>query len=317
MATIRSGAPADLSSASPGRPTFPWLLALAIGLVIWIARTLFKTGAVFLEDVFSENHKLAEAVNRLLVVGFYLVNLGYASFILKAFGATTVTEAIEVLAGKLLLPDHRLHRDGHHLGLVGGEMKVEIRLYQIAPNLQPRRVGTELDPAHPADAILAEVGELDGPALGSRGVVMSPAGPGQPADLEDVREVRTERQVDRSRAHAQSPRCSRPSRRRKCLCRRNHFHEHRVHVLEYTDTTHPFDEEGAMPSARKLSLRGEDRDEEYFHVLCVRCGDHVDVTFLGIIAHVPYLEVQCRRCGDRAKRKLVAAHWHALPAKPA
>ncbi|WP_437732828.1 hypothetical protein [Sorangium sp. So ce1335] len=75
--------------------------AISVGLTIWIARTLFKNGAVFLEDVFAENPRMAEAVNRLLVVGFYLVNLGYASLILKAERSTTVAGGIEVLSSKL------------------------------------------------------------------------------------------------------------------------------------------------------------------------------------------------------------------------
>ncbi|WP_199693902.1 hypothetical protein [Sorangium cellulosum] len=74
---------------------------ISVGLTIWIARTLFKNGAVFLEDVFADNPRMAEAVNRLLVVGFYLVNLGYASLILKADPSTTVAGGIEVLSSKL------------------------------------------------------------------------------------------------------------------------------------------------------------------------------------------------------------------------
>ena len=50
---------------------------LAIGLVIYLARTLHRNGSVFLVDVFDEP-KLADAVNHLLVIGFYLLNLGYA-----------------------------------------------------------------------------------------------------------------------------------------------------------------------------------------------------------------------------------------------
>ena len=69
-------------------------------LTVWLARTLFKNGAVFLDEVFSGNPKLGEAVNRLLVVGFYLLNLGYASMMLKAHSAATLVEAIEVLSAK-------------------------------------------------------------------------------------------------------------------------------------------------------------------------------------------------------------------------
>jgi uncharacterized membrane protein HdeD (DUF308 family) len=45
-------------------------------LVVWVGRTLFSNGAVFLRDVFDD-HDRADAVNRLLLVGFYLINLGF------------------------------------------------------------------------------------------------------------------------------------------------------------------------------------------------------------------------------------------------
>jgi hypothetical protein len=63
--------------------------ASSVGLTVWIARTLFKNGAVFLEDVFADQPRMADAVNRLLVVGFYLVNLGRlrAGAADRAFGA--------------------------------------------------------------------------------------------------------------------------------------------------------------------------------------------------------------------------------------
>ena len=73
----------------------------AVALTLWLARTLFNNGAVFLKDVFADNPKLAEAVNRLLVVGFYLFNLGYACLLLKADPAATAVGAIETLAHKL------------------------------------------------------------------------------------------------------------------------------------------------------------------------------------------------------------------------
>jgi hypothetical protein len=74
----------------------------SIGLTIWLARTLFKNGEVFLEEVFADNPRMASAVNRLLVVGFYLLNLGYALLTLKAdHEVTTRTEGIETLAVKL------------------------------------------------------------------------------------------------------------------------------------------------------------------------------------------------------------------------
>src|SRR5687768_3614385 len=76
--------------------------AVSVFLTIWLARTLSKNGEVFLDDVFIENPRMAPAVNRLLVVGFYLLNLGYALVTLKAdVIAPSATEAIETLAAKL------------------------------------------------------------------------------------------------------------------------------------------------------------------------------------------------------------------------
>lgn len=74
---------------------------VSIALTIWLARTLFVNGAVFLQDVFADKPELAQAVNRLLVVGFYLFNLGYACLLLRADPAPTAVAAIETLAGKL------------------------------------------------------------------------------------------------------------------------------------------------------------------------------------------------------------------------
>jgi hypothetical protein len=74
----------------------------SLGLTVWLARTLFKNGEVFLEEVFADNPRMASAVNRLLVVGFYLLNLGYAFMTLKAGNEVhTSTEGIETLAAKL------------------------------------------------------------------------------------------------------------------------------------------------------------------------------------------------------------------------
>ncbi len=76
--------------------------AASIALTCFLARTLFRNGAVFLEDVFADNPRMATSVNHLLVVGFYLLNLGYALIMLKAGGGVvTASDAIETLAGKL------------------------------------------------------------------------------------------------------------------------------------------------------------------------------------------------------------------------
>ncbi|HET7545420.1 MAG TPA: hypothetical protein VFK05_36385 [Polyangiaceae bacterium] len=71
-------------------------------LTVFLARTLFKNGQVFLEDVFPGNPRMAGAVNHLLVVGFYLLNLGYAFLTLQAqTDVVSALGAFEVLSSKL------------------------------------------------------------------------------------------------------------------------------------------------------------------------------------------------------------------------
>ncbi|MEZ5301169.1 MAG: hypothetical protein R3F11_11025 [Verrucomicrobiales bacterium] len=63
--------------------TYSLYLTISIGMTIWVARTLFKNGRLFLVDTFRGNGELADSVNRLLVVGFYLVNIGFVSLYLR------------------------------------------------------------------------------------------------------------------------------------------------------------------------------------------------------------------------------------------
>jgi hypothetical protein len=58
-------------------------LAVTVPLVVYVARTLSRHGDIFLREVFHGNEALAIAVNHLLVVGFYLLNLGYVALFLR------------------------------------------------------------------------------------------------------------------------------------------------------------------------------------------------------------------------------------------
>ncbi|MEV7612329.1 hypothetical protein [Streptomyces sp. NPDC089799] len=82
-------------------------LLVSIGLTVWVARTLSRNGRIFIADVLRGDEKLADAVNHLLVVGFYLVNLGFVALYLKAADAVDDTrslfEALSVKLGVVLL----------------------------------------------------------------------------------------------------------------------------------------------------------------------------------------------------------------------
>ena len=77
-------------------------LAASVMLTVWVARTLHKNGRIFLVDAFHGNGPLADSVNHLLVVGFYLINIGYDTLTLK-YGdrPSTASGAIEAFSSKI------------------------------------------------------------------------------------------------------------------------------------------------------------------------------------------------------------------------
>jgi hypothetical protein len=82
--------------------TYLVYLAISIALTVWVAHTLHKNGRVFLVDVFHGNEALADSVNHLLVVGFYLINFGYVSLALKlGYLINNTQEGIEALSVKI------------------------------------------------------------------------------------------------------------------------------------------------------------------------------------------------------------------------
>lgn len=77
-------------------------LALSVSLTVWVARTLFHNGRLFLVDTFRGNEALADSVNQLLVVGFYLVNIGFVTLALRTRETVVnAREAIELLSVKV------------------------------------------------------------------------------------------------------------------------------------------------------------------------------------------------------------------------
>lgn len=93
--------------------TYAIYLVISIALTMWVARTLSRNGQIFLKDVLRGREELAEAVNHLLVVGFYLVNLGFVALYLKVGDtiddARGSFEALSVKIGTVLLVLGVLH----------------------------------------------------------------------------------------------------------------------------------------------------------------------------------------------------------------
>lgn len=75
---------------------------ISLGMTVWVARTLHKNGRLFLVEAFSGNQEMADSVNHLLLVGFYLINLGFILLFLRVGPKPAdVVEGVEYISTKL------------------------------------------------------------------------------------------------------------------------------------------------------------------------------------------------------------------------
>lgn len=77
-------------------------LVITLSITIWVARTLSRNGEVFLIQCFGHDDRLARSTNHLLVVGFYLVNIGFITLTLSlGKEPATYAETIRFLSAKV------------------------------------------------------------------------------------------------------------------------------------------------------------------------------------------------------------------------
>ncbi|HNB29341.1 MAG TPA: hypothetical protein PLR41_20400 [Alphaproteobacteria bacterium] len=82
--------------------TYATYVLVSLGITVWVGRTLNRNGRVFLVENFEGHEALADSVNHLLLVGFYLVNIGFVSLALR-YGdkPVDVVGAVEFLSTKI------------------------------------------------------------------------------------------------------------------------------------------------------------------------------------------------------------------------
>jgi uncharacterized membrane protein len=93
--------------------TYSLSLAISVSLTVGAGLVLSRSGHICLRDVFGGDEALAKAVNRLLVVGFYLLMLGFVVLAMRPSGQVTgVRQAaglLSVKVGEVLLVLGALH----------------------------------------------------------------------------------------------------------------------------------------------------------------------------------------------------------------
>ena len=118
--------------------TYTLYLITSIVITIWVAKTLHKNGRIFLIDCFHGNEELADSINHLLVVGFYLVNVGFISLFLKLSTPILlfqeVLEALSWKIGVVLLVLGVMHFFNLYLF---NKMRKKALLQQAPPPVQP------------------------------------------------------------------------------------------------------------------------------------------------------------------------------------
>lgn len=83
--------------------TYLGYILISLGLTVWVGRTLHKNGRIFLLENYADNTVLADAINNMLLVGFYLINIGFIAFTMRVAGAPPMswTQAAEFLSVKI------------------------------------------------------------------------------------------------------------------------------------------------------------------------------------------------------------------------
>jgi hypothetical protein len=119
--------------------TYALYLVISVALTVWVARTLHKNGRLFLVDAFHGNEALADSINHLLVVGFYLMNIGYVTLALKygdrATDLQSLLEALSTKVGAVLLILGGMHFFNLY---VFSKMRKRALLHSAPPPIPPQ-----------------------------------------------------------------------------------------------------------------------------------------------------------------------------------
>jgi len=77
-------------------------LSLTAIIIVHVGRTCYTNGNIFIQNLLKKDKVLASHVNKLLLLGYYLLNIGYCSITLVSWNTIeTSLKLIEVLSTKV------------------------------------------------------------------------------------------------------------------------------------------------------------------------------------------------------------------------
>ncbi|RYY99073.1 MAG: hypothetical protein EOO11_06105 [Chitinophagaceae bacterium] len=88
-------------------------LLLAYWVTVHVGWTFYRNGRLYILALFRNDAPLADAVNRLLLTGYYLLNLGYVALMLRSWPTlhswTSVLVSVGTMTGRILLTLGAIH----------------------------------------------------------------------------------------------------------------------------------------------------------------------------------------------------------------
>ena len=79
-------------------------LGTSVAIALWVGWTLHRNGRIFLAEVYQGNYDLADSVNHLILVGFYLLSIGFVAVAIRIGVGTELQDmggAIQVVGTKV------------------------------------------------------------------------------------------------------------------------------------------------------------------------------------------------------------------------
>ncbi len=78
-----------------------YLLITAV-IILYVGNVCFQNGKIFIHNLLQKNKVLADQINKLLLIGYYLLNIGYCSMTLVSWAVIeTKLELFEILSYKV------------------------------------------------------------------------------------------------------------------------------------------------------------------------------------------------------------------------
>ncbi|MBX0333671.1 hypothetical protein K3G39_10520 [Pontibacter sp. HSC-14F20] len=77
-------------------------LPIGVFVTYWVGKNLYKNGRLYLQQIFQQNEQLIDPLNKVLLTGYYLLNVGYVFVLMvQQLPIYTYEQLIEVLSSRV------------------------------------------------------------------------------------------------------------------------------------------------------------------------------------------------------------------------